>query len=172
MYSRFPIQCECSYSKDRFNLAFARKAIEVLRPDKELALEPSRRGLTLLGETEMAFERPLSVLREVYGDDVRVSPLTVRYHQGERLEEPHMGLRIRCAPKHYETLRRDLIERDAVLKDAEVNRLCAVLRASAPLTALVGYPTHVKDITQATSQLVMWLSHYEPIEEPPGGSAA
>lgn len=83
-----------------------------------------------------------------------------------------MGLRIRCAPKHYEALRRDLIGRGAVLKDAEVNRLCAVLRASAPLAALVGYPTHVKDTTQATAQLVMWLSHYEPVDAPPGGSAA
>jgi hypothetical protein len=172
MYSRFPIQCECSYSKDRFNLAFARKAIEVLRPDNELALEPSRRGLTLLGETEMALERPISVLREVYGDEVRVSAPTVRYHQGERLEEPHMGLRIRCAPKHYETLRRDLIQRGAMLKDAEVNRLCAVLRANAPLAALVGYPTLVKEATQSTAQLVMWLSHYEPVDWPPDGSAA
>jgi hypothetical protein len=172
MYSRFPIQCECSYSQDRFNLAFARKAIEVVRPDNELAVEPSRRGLTLLGETEMALERPISVLREVYGNDVRVSAPTVRYHQGERLEEPHMGLRIRCAPQHYETLRRDLMRRGAALRDAEVSRLCAVLRASAPLASLVGYPAHVKDTTQATAQLVMWLSHYEAVEDPPGGSAA
>jgi translation elongation factor EF-G len=53
-----------------------------------------------------------------------------------------------------------------------VNRLCAVLRANAPLAALVGYPTLVKEATQSTAQLVMWLSHYEPVDWPPDGSAA
>ncbi len=173
MYSRFPIQCECSYSRDRFNLAFARKAMEVVRPGKELVLEPSVRGLTLLAETEMALERPLAVLRDVYGNDVRVGPLTVRYHQGSAIEEPYMGLRIRCQPQQFEALQIDLLRRGASVLDAEVNRLCGVLRASAPLAALVGYPAHVKDSTGGDANLVMWLSHYEPVNEPPpGGQAA
>ena len=82
MNSRFPIECECSYSTERFNLAFARKAMEVLQPAKELALEPSARGLKLLAETEIALERPLAVLKDVYGDEIRVGPLTVRYQIG------------------------------------------------------------------------------------------
>ena len=107
MYSRFPIQCECSYSRDRFNLAFARKAMEFLRPGKELVLEPSPRGLTLLAETEMALERPIAVLKDVYGDEVRVGPPTVRYHEGAQVEEPYMGLRIRCQSPHFERLKGD-----------------------------------------------------------------
>lgn len=173
MYSRFPVQCDCSHSRDRFNLMFARKAMEVLRPDKELVLEPSRRGLTLFAETEIALERPLTVLRDVYGDDVRVGPITVRYHQGTQVEEPHMGLRIRCEPQHFDPLRRDLLLRGATLTDAEQSHVCGVLRASAPLASLVGYPTEVRTRTQGTAQLVMWLSHYEPIgDPPPGGEAA
>lgn len=173
MYSRFPIQCDCSYSRDRFNLAFARKAIEVLRPGKELVLEPSHRGLTLLAETEMALEQPIATLRDVYGNDVRVGPITVRYHQGQQVEEPHMGLRIRCAPQHFNALRGDLLARGAALVDAEVSRLCGVLRATAALPTLVGYPAFVRNKTDGTAQLVMWLSHYEPVNEgPPGGDAA
>lgn len=173
MYSRFPLECECSYSRERFNLAFARKAIEVPRPGKELAVEPSTRGLKLLAETEMALERPIAVLRDVYGNDVRVGPLTVRYHQGSQVEEPYMGLRIRCEPRHFERLRGDLIRRGAALTDSELSKLHGVLRASAPLAALVGYPAHVRTSTQGTGQLVMWLSHYEPVlDSPPGGDAA
>lgn|SRR5690606_5386101 len=172
MHSRFPIQCECSYRRERFNLAFARKAMEVLRPGKELLIEPSPRGLTLLAETEMALERPIEVLRDVYGSDVRVGPPTVRYHHGAQVEEPYMGLRIRCAPQHFEALRRDLARRGAKLMDTEINRLYGVIRATAPLATLVGYPAHVKKATAGTAQLVMWLSHYEPINEPPGGDAA
>jgi|ADGO01.1.fsa_nt_gi predicted membrane GTPase involved in stress response len=173
MYSRFPLECECSFSIDRFNLSFARKAMEVLRPGKEVAFEPSRRGLTMLAETELALERPISVLRDVYGNNVRVSPPRVRYHQGAQLEEPHMGLRIRCEPRHFETLRADLLGRNATLIDAEQNHLYSVLRATAPLAELVGYPAHVREVTDGKSQLVMWLSHYEPVKSPPpGGNAA
>ena len=173
MYSRFPIQCECSYSKDRFNLAFARKAMEVIRPEKELVLEPSTRGLTLLAETEMALERPIAVLKDVYGDEVRVGPPTVRYHEGVRVEEPYMGLRIRCQPEHFERLKGDLLRTGAALSDAERNHICGVLRASAPLATLVGYPAHVRATSEGTAQLVMWLSHYAPVtDSPPGGDAA
>lgn len=173
MYSRFPIQCECSYSRDRFNLAFARKAMEVLRPGKELVLEPSARGLKLLAETEIALERPIAVLKDVYGDEVRVGPPTVRYHEGTQVEEPYMALRIRCQPEHFERLKGDLTRRGAALTDAERNHICGVLRASAPLAALVGYPAHVRTSTEGTAQLVMWLSHYAPVtDSPPGGDAA
>lgn len=173
MYSRFPIECECSYSTERFNLAFARKAMEVLRPSKELALEPSPRGLKLLGETEMSLEQPIATLREVYGDHVRVGPPRVRYHEGAQVEQPYMGLRIRCQPRHFPRLKGDLLCRGAELVDAELNRLCGVLRATAPLATLVGYPAHVRKVTEGTAQLVMWLSHYAPVDDkPPGGDAA
>jgi translation elongation factor EF-G len=172
MYSRFPIQCECSYSRERFNLAFARKAMEVVRPCKELAMEPSSRGLTLLAETEMALERPIAMLRDVYGDEVRISAPIVRYHEGARLEEPHMGLRIRCQPQHFKALHADLMRRGATVIDAEINRLCGVVRASAATHKLLGYPKHVRETTDGTAQLVMWLSHYEPVDGPPGGFAA
>lgn len=174
MYPRFPIQCECSYRQERFNLQFARKAMELLRPNHELALEPSRRGLTLLAETELALERPIAVLRDVYGSEIRIGPPTVRYHQGsQQLEEPYMGVRIRCEPAHFNMLRADLLKRGAKLTDAEVTHLCGVLRATAPLVTLVGYPAYLREATQGKAQLVMWLSHYEPVDDtPPGGTAA
>lgn len=168
-----PIECRCSHRHERFQLAFARKAMEFLPHDEEIAFEPTARGLTVLAGTEMALERPLRRLREVYGDEVRIEPPAVRYHQGPRLEEPHMGLRVLCAPEHFNTVRRDLDARRASVMDAEVNRRFGIVRASAPLAALFGFPDRLAHITSGHGQLVMWLSHYAPLEEPPpGGDAA
>jgi|HigsolmetaAR204D_1030405.scaffolds.fasta_scaffold00241_7 predicted membrane GTPase involved in stress response len=174
MYPEFPIECECSYRPPRFNLAFARKALEVLRPGHDVAAEASPRGLTLLAETEMALEEPLSVLRDMYGNNIQVGPPKVRYRQNaEQLEEPYMGLRIRCRPAYFTRLRIDLVRRGADISDAELTSLCGVLRATAPLAVLVGYPAHVRTVTEGTAQLVMWLSHYAPVTNtPPGGNAA
>ncbi len=173
MRPEFPIECRCSHRHERFQLAFARKAIEVLPRDEETAFEPSAKGLTLLAETEMALERPLRVLREVYGDEIRIEPPAIRYHHGAKLEEPHMGLRVLCSPQHFEVVRRDLRLRKASIMDAEVNLRFGIVRASAPLAALFGFPDRLAQITLGHGKLVMWLSHYAPVEEPPpGGSAA
>lgn len=173
MRPELPIECTCSHRHERFQLAFARKAIEFLPRDEEIAFEPSAKGLTLLAGTEMALERPLRRLREVYGDEIRIDPPAVRYHQGPQLEEPHMGLRVLCAPEHFDAVRRDLDARGASVMDAEVNRRFGIVRASAPLAGLFGFPDRLAQITSGHGQVVMWLSHYAPVEEPPpGGNAA
>lgn len=172
MRPEFPIECHCSHRHERFQLAFARQAMEVLPRDEETAFEPSARGLTVLAETEMALERPLRVLREVYGEQVRIDPPAIRYHHAATVEEPHMGLRVLCAPQYFDAVRRDLRLREASIMDAEVNRSFGIVRASASLAALFGFPDRLTALTQGQGKLVMWLSHYAPIQEPPGGDAA
>lgn len=168
----FPLQCQCSHRSERFQLAFARKAAQIVPQDRELSLQPTAQGLKLLAETELALQRPIQVLREVYGDDVHIEPPSVRYQQGEPVREPYMGLRVLCSPEHFQPLHRDLLARDAHIIDSEVNSRFGVVRATAPLVRLVGYPSRVSELTEGRGKLVMWLSHYAPIQPAPSGGDA
>jgi hypothetical protein len=173
MHRDFAIECKCSHRRERFQLAFARAAMEIVPKDEATACEPSGSGLTLLADTELSLERPLTRLREVYGDELKIAPPLVRYKQGKQLEEPYMGLRMLCGPQHFEILRADLLERNATILDSELNARFGVLRAEAPLAELVGYPAHFERVTNRRGQLAMWLSHFAPVRpEPPGGNAA
>jgi len=170
----YAIECLCSHRRERFQLTFARTVIELLPQAEETAFEPSRKGLTVLAETEMELERPLARLRAVYGEDVRIEPPVVRFQRGEQLEEPHMGLRVLCSPQHFDHVRRDLLLRHAALLDAELNEQFGVVRACAPLTLLVGYPARIRQLTAGRGQLAMWLSHYAPVVQkggPPNGDS-
>lgn len=168
----FPIERCCTHRSERFQLAFARKAIEVLPHDDGTAFQPGPGGLLIAAESELALERPVRRLEEVYGDLVRIGPPKIRYRQGDRVEQPFMGLRVLCSPEHYEPVREDLRTRRAVIMDAEVTRRFGIVRACAPLATLLGYPDSLARITEGRRQLVMWLSHYEELQEPPPGAAA
>jgi translation elongation factor EF-G len=173
MREDYPIERHCSHPGEPFQLKFARNAMQILPQDEETAFKPGPRGLLILAETEMALERAAKRLADVYGDDVRIGPPTVRYRQGAHTEEPHMGLRVLCAPEQFEAVRQDLCMRQAAILDAEVNRHFGIVRARAPLAALLGYPGRLAQLTRGHGQLVMWLSHYEALEDPPpAGSAA
>lgn len=176
MHKDYPIERRCSHLADRFQLGFARKAMELLPQAEETAFAPGPQGLVILAETEMALERPVKILSEVFGDQVRIGPPTIRYRRSADAaagtEEPHMGLRVLCSPSCYEAVRQDLRSRQAVILDEEVNRQFGIVRARAPLAALIGYPGKFSDLTSGHGQLVMWLSHYETLEDPPPVAAA
>jgi Elongation factor G C-terminus len=172
MHEGYPIERRCTHRAERFQLGFAREALQMLPHGEETAFEAGPQGLLILAETEMALERPVRRLTEVYGDMVHIGPPTVRYRHGALTEEPHMGLRVLCAPEHYEIIREDLRARRAAILDAEVNRQFGIVRARAPLATLLGYPGRLTHLTSGRVQLVMWLSHYEALENPPPGGAA
>lgn len=134
--------------------------------------ETDARGLVIAAETEMALERPVRRLADIYGDMVRIDPPRVRYRHGERIEQPIMGLRVLCAPQFYEGIREDLRRRGAAIMDAEINSRFGIVRATAPLAALIGYPDRIVAITAGRGQLVMWLSHYEQLDDPPPAGIA
>lgn len=144
----------------------------LLPNDSSAVFEADERGLVIAAETEMALERPVRRLADVYGDMVRIGPPKVRYRYGDRIEQPIMGLRVLCAPEFYEGVREDLRLRRAAIKDAEVNRRFGIVRAAAPLAALIGYPDRVAALTGGRGQLVMWLSHYEHLDDPPPAGVA
>jgi len=170
----YPIERCCTHRSERFQLAFARQAMEVLPHDDGTAFQPGASGLLIAAESEIALERPVRRLEEVYGDLVSIGPPKIRYRRGDRLEQPFMGLRVLCSPDHYETVREDLRIRRAAIMDAEVTRRFGIVRACAPLVTLLGYPDALARMTAGRGQLVMWLSHYEQLDDPPppAGAAA
>lgn len=173
MHPEFPLECTCSHRRERFQLAFARRALEFLPQADDTSFQPGSRGLIVLAETETALERPIGIIREVFGDQVNIGPPTVRYRRGATLEEPHMGVRVLCAPEHFAAVKADLERRLAVIVDSEVNRQFGVVRATAPLAELLGYPRRLSELTGGRGQHMMWFSHYAPVQdEPPGGNAA
>jgi predicted membrane GTPase involved in stress response len=173
MYAEYPIECLCTHTRERFQLAFANRALELVQHLDEVAYQSSARGLVMYAETEASLTSPCNVLREVYGHELRISGPAVRYRQGAQLEEPYMVLRVYAGREHFHSIRRRLDARGAAIVDSELTSQYAVIRATAPLRALLGCHTEIEQITHGRAQHTMWLSHYAPIDEPPPrGTAA
>lgn len=173
---RLPLERLCSSVVTPFQLGFARKAMKLLSERESLACEATGAGLVVRSETEAALERALGLLREVYGAEaLRIGPPTVRCRQTDRgMEEPHMGVQIRCLPAQLERVRDDLVRRGAEIVEAHRQGPIAVVRATAPLARLIGYAQALDALSGGDAHPVMWFSHYAPLESagPPGGTAA
>lgn len=173
--SRLPLERVCSSTVTPFQLGFARKAMRLLAERESLVCEATGAGLVIRGETEAALERALGLLRQVYGEALRIGPPTVRCRQtAAGMEEPHMGVQIRCIPARLECIRADLERRDAHIVEARRQGPVAVVRATAPLARLIGYGQDLEALACGDAHPVMWFSHYAPVQwaGPPGGEAA
>jgi hypothetical protein len=172
-HPEYPLERICTHLYEPFQLTFARHGEQLFREHEDVELVASHQGLIIRAETEEAIEAALRVLEEFYGPQIRVSPPTIRYHKGATLEQPWMGLRVRCAADQLETVKVDLIVRDATIVSSEAQFRTGVIQACAPLAYLMGYGAALAKLTSRSGQHVMWLSHYAPVEDlPPGGDAA
>jgi hypothetical protein len=133
---------------------------------RDCQYEASPAGIVIRGATESALEGPTELLREVYGEQIAIGPLTIRYRKGAGVEEPHMGVRVLCAAKDFAAVRRDLLARDAKILDEEVNQSIGIVRATAPLAQLLGYAHDLVRLTAGSAREVMWLDHYAPCAQP------
>lgn len=171
-HPEYPLERICSHLYEPFQLTFARHAQRVLKEVDEVEAEATHRGLLLRGETEATFESPLSLLREYFGNQIDVGPTTIRYHNGAMVEEPYMGLCVRCSLEYFEVIKADLNAREVVGVDSKVGPIGAVLRATAPAAKLLGYASDLAELTSGTAYQEMWLSHYAPVETPPPDDTA
>ena len=170
MYAKFPLEQICSHSDQPFQLAFARSAKDIVRDREDCYLQATGSGLLILGETEEAVSHPVTLLKQTFGDRLRLGKLTVRYRKRALVEEPHMGLRISCPLRYAHAVRSNLDARGAVRISTADERSFAVIKASAPLVSLLGYSDFLTRLTEGTGRVVMWLSHYAPA--PSGDDAA
>ena len=172
-HPEYPLERLCTHVYEPFQLTFARHAQQLPGKHDDVELVASHQGLTIRAETEEAIEATLEVLKDFYGPQIQIGPPTIRYHQGTTLEQPWMGLRVKCAPEHFEAVKIDLILRDATIIAAEKDASGAVIQACAPLAYLLGYRSALRKLTSGSAENVMWLSHYAPVEcVPPDGDAA
>lgn len=167
MDSKYTIERICSHRSERFQLVFALRAIELLPVRLDFAMAACQEGLIVRGETESSLDRPVELLKAIYGEQLRVGGLAIRYRRSaDVIEEPYMGVRVLCAAEYYDAVKEDLIARGGALADAEVTPQIAVVRAAVSLARLLGYSQHVHDLTGGSAREVIWFSHYAPIETP------
>jgi hypothetical protein len=172
-HPEYPLERVCRHLYQPFQLKFARQAQQLLTQQGDLGIVCSHEGLTIRGETEEILHGAVEILRAFYGSQLHVGSATVRYHNATTLEEPWMGLRIKCAPRHFDAIKADLMMRHASIIGSDRHSRIGVIHARAPLSQLIGYASDLAKLTCAEAQQLMWLSHYAPVEDmSPDGDAA
>jgi hypothetical protein len=172
-HPEFPLERLCSHLHEPFQLTFARSAQQHFRVREDVEVVASHKGLAIGGESEDAIDAAIVILKDLYGPNLRIGPPTIRYHKGVSLEQPWMGLSLRCTPKYFDAVNADLHVREATVSSCDFGPEQCLIQASAPLAALLGYRADLEDLTAGSARHAMWLSHYEPIETPPpDGQAA
>jgi hypothetical protein len=172
-HPEYPLERVCSYSSEPFQLTFARNAQQHFLMREDVEVIASHRGLTIRGETEDAIDAALVTLKDLYGPRIHIGPPTVLYFHGVTLEQPWMGLRVRCATGQLDSVNTDLLDRDATITSCEVEGGHCHIQARAPLASLLGYRSALEKLTGGSAKHAIWLSHYAPMGNlPPEGHAA
>jgi hypothetical protein len=93
MYHDYPIEQLARCSSTRFQIGFARMTMHLLPEFKDIALEPSERGLKILAMNEAALALPGEVIRQIHAEDVAIEEPQVRLLYGDVVQEPIMWVR-------------------------------------------------------------------------------
>ena len=138
-HPEYPLERVCSHRYEPFQMTFARNAQQHVLVREDVESVPSHQGLAIRAETEDSIDAAIVLLKELYGPTLRIGPPTIRYHRGRMLEQPWMGLSVRCGPEHLDAVNADLVDREAVIVSCEIDPAQSVIEARAPLAALLGY---------------------------------
>jgi hypothetical protein len=172
MYLDLPIQQLVRRKDTRFQLGFAHEAREILPQSDEFHLAPYARGLQVLGRNEDALEKPVELLRDIYGARLHVQPPQVRLIEGVQVKQPVMHVRIRGEKSLLAPVKRALLERGAVPGEEDVQSNAFVLRYEVPLAHLLGLPAELALLCGDRLEHRITLSHYALVNGDPGGRAA
>jgi len=138
----------------------------ISKPDHYMLVDDGEQ-LTLCAANEQALEEATPLVAAALGASARFGAprahCAVRAQDGARLQ-PVMFVRVQVARTHAAHVREELARRGASLveQDPQGDRL--VLRAEAPLSALIGYRKFLRDTTDARFELWSWLARYEITE--------
>ena len=170
MYPRFPIEQLATSPRTRFQQGFARMTMHLMPQFEDVALEATAEGLRILGASEIALATPGEVIRQIHADEVRIGKPAVRFIYQGTVREPVMWVRAAVPYNNTETIVQELIGRGATIEEVDWMLARPVVRATAPLRLLLGYPHTLSVLSGGHAELQMWLSHYDPV--PPGPEAA
>lgn len=168
----FPVEREVRHRGERFQLAFASRARDLLGESDDYAVEASGRGLTLLGPDEETLERPIAVLRDTFGAAVEAPPPEVRRACVARGVEPVMYMRVSVARAWHAPVRRCLLARGVELHEDDRVGTRSILRGEGRLVCLLGLPAELAALSGGDAQHWIRLSHYVHRDDGPGGAAA
>lgn len=159
----FPIEQLVTIAGAGRQFAFAHKACDLLPKSEETRFEASGRGLLMLGQTESDLNAPRQFLRDAFGGRVRFAVPRVRLVYADGWQQPIMGFRVETSPSHLKKVESSLEKRAAEIADVEIKACAGVIRGSAPLVDLIGYPRTLHRLSAGTARATLWLSHYEPL---------
>lgn len=172
IHSEFPIEQLAQLASSAFQIGFARQVMSMLSTSDLVAYEATHGGLYIRAQNEETLARPVALLRDLYREELVLQPLRIRYMSlGNRPYEPLMLLRVRVPPRYRETVRDDLLEREALLLEEHVRSSVSVLRAEAPLRRLLGYGADLATLTDRQALYWIWLDRYVLMNTSRGGQA-
>ncbi|SCK51848.1 Translation elongation factors (GTPases) [Variovorax sp. HW608] len=160
----YPLRQSLSVNAEKLAALRDNAATEwISKPDHYLLVDDGEQ-LTLCATDEQALEEATPLVAAALGASARFGTPrahdAVRLHDGARLQ-PVMLVRVQVMRAHAAHVREELARRGARLveEDPQGDRL--VLRAEAPLAALIGTRKFLCDTTNARFELWSWLARYE-----------
>ncbi len=162
MYFQLPLERVVRHRRRASQLDFAREACTSLDEAEDSRFEPTERGLALFAAGEEAFERPVAVLQQRYGEALDVRPLRVRCLPGHPVQHPVMALRVEVRREHAAAVFQELRQRNALIEEECRRDRLVVFRARAPLRDLLGLGRWLEALSGGTATHAMALSHYAP----------
>ncbi|MDD3528568.1 MAG: hypothetical protein PHS77_01710 [Gallionellaceae bacterium] len=159
----FPIEQLASWGTGGPQVACARHALDLMPEGETTRLEVSDDGLLMLGQSEDDLIVPRMVLRDIFGSRVRFSAPRVRLMYADGWRQPITGFRVEVDSRHLKHVEHGLRRRTAEIVDVEVRPGAVVIRGSAPLAGMIGYPRSLQRLADNSARVAIWLSHFAPL---------
>lgn len=172
MHYQYPLETLARKRGTVSQLEFARQARGALFDTDEAIFEAHGHGLAIFAANEDAIEGPARILRQIYGNAVEIRRPKVRFMPGEPPQEPIAQVRITTTTRFAFAVVAELRRRQARILEKCERRRVFVVRAKAPLAALLGLPAALDAIAGEEAVHAIRLLGYAPLEPDPGPVAA
>lgn len=163
MNFQYPLETLARKPAAGSQIDFAREARRVLDDSDDALFEAHDHGLAIFAAHEEALERPMQLLRDLYGDGVEVRRPKVRYLPGEPPHEPIMHVRVAVRRDYADAVVRELRRRGARIVEECLRARIAIVRAEAPLALLLGLPALLDVMTGGNAVPTIRLLRYAPL---------
>lgn len=171
MLFQYPLEALARRRATTCQIDFARAARQVLVDSDEAIFEAHEHGLAIFTANEDALAAPAMLLHQMYGDLVEVRRPRVRIIPGNPPQQPIMHARITARVDFSLKIRSELRRRGARLLERCTRGSIEVIRAEAPLAALLGLPARLDAITAGSADHAIRLVRYAAIPFAPRPAA-
>jgi hypothetical protein len=163
MNFQYPLETLARRRATASQLDFAREARRVFDDNDDVLFEAHDHGLAILAAHEAALDRPVQVLKQMYGGDIDVRQPKVRYLPGEPLHEPIMHVRISMRRDFGGAVVGELQRRGARIVEQCLRGKILIVSAEAPLAVLLGLPARLDVMTGGSAAHAIRLLRYAPL---------